>query len=394
MRTSYNRNNEERETVNKEVSSTQGVKENESTISTEKENLIKAYNEIAEEVSLRQEEQLRSYDSMLEKEADSLEKREELLEARKIQKEIDSENELELESSMEEEDKKRKKKKKKKIVVGVAISLLLLIGIFSVLFGRRGSYNEEEISSSISKMYTSPDKVDIKENISQQDLSKYYSELVKAKKNGKDVDKYVEELDSIGYFLSDKSKLVEMNSSSYDLTSQGMLDEVNKIVENSKNYSVSGLAVTINDLASRLNSSYNEFVALRQELQSVSDVSTFDENLYKERIDKVSHEYNKNELLTIYDKIIADKQTVLKQKELNDAKSEEERKKAEDELKKSQELQKKTEEELNKIKDKLEEKSNELKDSLIKGNKDKDKEDKVEENNTDSENLEDDIKQE
>lgn len=392
MRTSYNRNNEERETVNKEVSSTQGVKENESTISVEKENLIKAYNEIAEEVSLRQEEQLRSYDSMLEREADSLEKREELLEARKIQKEIDSENELELESSMEEEDKKRKKKKKKKIVVGVAISLLLLIGIFSVLFGRRGSYNEEEISSSISKMYTSPDKVDIKENISQQDLSKYYSELVKAKKNGKDVDKYVEELDSIGYFLSDKSKLVEMNSSSYDLTSQGMLDEVNKIVENSKNYSVSGLAVTINDLASRLNSSYNEFVALRQELQSVSDVSTFDENLYKERIDKVSHEYNKNELLTIYDKIIADKQTVLKQKELNDAKSEEERKKAEDELKKSQELQKKTEEELNKIKDKLEEKSNELKDSLIKGNKDK--EDKVEENNTDSENLEDDIKQE
>lgn len=392
MRTSYNRNNEERETVNKEVSSTQGVKENESTISTEKENLIKAYNEIAEEVSLRQEEQLRSYDSMLEKEADSLEKREELLEARKIQKEIDSENELELESSMEEEDKKRKKKKKKKIVVGVFIGFLLLIGIFSVLFGRRGSYNEEEISSSISKMYTSPDKVDIKENISQQDLSKYYSELVKAKKNGKDVDKYVEELDSIGYFLSDKSKLVEMNSSSYDLTSQGMLDEVNKIVENSKNYSVSGLAVTINDLASRLNSSYNEFVALRQELQSVSDVSTFDENLYKERIDKVSHEYNKNELLTIYDKIIADKQTVLKQKELNDVKSEEERKKAEDELKKSQELQKKTEEELNKIKDKLEEKSNELKDSLIKGNKDK--EDKVEENNTDSENLEDDIKQE
>lgn len=392
MRTSYNRNNEERETVNKEVSSTQGVKENESTISTEKENLIKAYNEIAEEVSLRQEEQLRSYDSMLEREADSLEKREELLEARKIQKEIDSENELGLESSMEEEDKKRKKKKKKKIVVGVFIGFLLLMGIFSVLFGRRGSYNEEEISSSISKMYTSPDKVDIKENISQQDLGKYYSELVKAKKNGKDVDKYVEELDSIGYFLSDKSKLVEMNSSSYDLTSQGMLDEVNKIVENSKNYSVSGLAVTINDLASRLNSSYNEFVALRQELQSVSDVSTFDENLYKERIDKVSHEYNKNELLTIYDKIIADKQTVLKQKELNDAKSEEERKKAEDELKKSQELQKKTEEELNKIKDKLEEKSNELKDSLIKGNKDK--EDKVEENNTDSENLEDDIKQE
>lgn len=392
MRTSYNRNNEERETVNKEVSSTQGVKENESTISAEKENLIKAYNEIAEEVSLRQEEQLRSYDSMLEREADSLEKREELLEARKIQKEMDSENELELESSMEEEDKKRKKKKKKKIVVGVFISFLLLMGIFYVFFGRKGSYNEEEISSSISKMYTSPDKVDIKENISQQDLSKYYSELVKAKKNGKDVDKYVEELDSIGYFLSDKSKLVEMNSSSYDLTSQGMLDEVNKIVENSKNYSVSGLAVTINDLASRLNSSYNEFVALRQELQSVSDVSTFDENLYKERIDKVSHEYNKNELLTIYDKIIADKQTVLKQKELNDAKSEEERKKAEDELKKSQELQKKTEEELNKIKDKLEEKSNELKDSLIKGNKDK--EDKVEENNTDIENLEDDIKQE
>lgn len=392
MRTSYNRNNEERETVNKEVSSTQDVKENESTISAEKENLIKAYNEIAEEVSLRQEEQLRSYDSMLEREANSLEKREELLEARKIQKEIDSENELELESSMEEEDKKRKKKKKKKIVVGVFIGFLLLMGIFYVLFGRKGSYNEEEISSSISKMYTSPDKVDIKENISQQDLSKYYSELVKAKKNGKDVDKYVEELDSIGYFLSDKSKLVEMNSSSYDLTSQGMLDEVNKIVENSKNYSVSGLAVTINDLASRINSSYNEFVALRQELQSVSDVSTFDENLYKERIDKVFHEYNKNELLTIYDKIIADKQTVLKQKELNDAKSEEERKKAEDELKKSQELQKKTEEELNKIKDKLEEKSNELKDSLIKGNKDK--EDKVEENNTDSENLEDDIKQE
>lgn len=392
MRTSYNRNNEERETVNKEVSSTQGVKENESTISAEKENLIKAYNEIAEEVSLRQEEQLRSYDSMLEREADSLEKREELLEARKIQKKIDSENELELESSMEEEDKKRKKKKKKKIVVGVFVSFLLLIGVFSVLFGRKGSYNEGEISSSISKMYTSPDKVDIKENISQQDLSKYYSELVKAKKNGKDVDKYVEELDSIGYFLSDKSKLVEMNSSSYDLTSQGMLDEVNKIVENSKNYSVSGLAVTINDLASRLNSSYNDFVALRQELQSVSDVSTFDENLYKERIDKVSHEYNKNELLTIYDKIIADKQTVLKQKELNDAKSEDERKKAEDELKKSQELQKKTEEELNKIKDKLEEKSNELKDSLIKGNKDK--EDKVEGNNTDSENLEDDIKQE
>ena len=95
-----------------------------------------------------------------------------------------------------------------------------------------------------------------------------------------------------------------------------MIDSLNTIKANADSYTVSGLAVTITDLANQIQSDYDSFIALRSELQGVTDVTTFDATAYKARIDEVTHNPNKDELSALYDKLVADQQAAQAQAEL------------------------------------------------------------------------------
>ena len=69
-------------------------------------------------------------------------------------------------------------------------------------------------------------KEDIKNGITISDLDQYYLDLNKASDNGEDITPASTELDTIGYFLSDKATLLEYDSEDYDLTTAGLQDSI------------------------------------------------------------------------------------------------------------------------------------------------------------------------
>ena len=254
---------------------------------------------------------------------------------------------------------KKKKKSNKGLIIGcsVAISVIVLgIGGYAV-YNRFFNTGKALLATeeSISRLYTTPEKTDIKSGISQNDLNEYYMELIGIQKKGENVDNAVMELDTIGYFLNDKARLEEYNSDSYNLTTVGLTDSVAGILQNTREYSVSGLAVTISNMAKEVTSDYENFISLRQELNGISDVMNFDESAYKGRIDLVTHIPNKTELSAICEKLVVDKKAAIAQKKVQEAADDQARAEAEKALKEAQELQKKTQLELDATKKKLEE---------------------------------------
>lgn len=361
MRTSYNRN--KTETIIKEV---EEVKQEESVQdSIMKGKLMETYLTIEEELSYIREEELRGYSDAVNNTADEFTERELELERRKNARnnnfeedEEDDENDEEVDEE-DDEDFNKKISTKKKVVIGVSVAAgVIVLGLGGVV-----GYNKffgtakklESIETRISKMYTTPDKVDIKSNISQEVLNGYYTELLELYEKGENVNSPIEELDTIGYFLNDKDKLLDYNDESYDLTTAGLTESISDIVDNTKVYSVSGLAVTINNLASQITDDYNYFIDLRQELNGISDVLNFDETTYQGKVDSVDHIPNKTELSAIMDKLVVDKQAEEAQKKVQEAADEQAKADAEKALQEAQELQKQTQEELESTKKKLEE---------------------------------------
>lgn len=267
-------------------------------------------------------------------------------------------------------DKNEKKKMStgKKVAIGFAIAFGVVAVAIGVLFGIKtlsGSKTSlSDIDTMISKMYTSKDKSDIKSSVTQEDVNKYYMDLMKLQKKNVDVSSEMAELDTIGYYIEDSDTLMKFGDASYDLTTAGMQDTIEGIETRTSEYSVPGLAVTINSYAEKILSDYDYFVSLRQELNGIEDVLSFDEEGYKTKIDAVTHTPNNTELNAIYDKLVVDKQAAQAQKDLEEAQDEESKAAAEKALQDAQELQKKTQEELDNTKKQLEEKAQEAADAI------------------------------
>lgn len=358
MRTSYDRYKVE--PAVKEVE--QSKKEESVDDSIRKGKLMETYLAIEEELSYIREEEMRGYTDAINSSADGFTERELELERRRQLRE-DEEDEIDDEedgeSVEEDEDFQKGSSTRKKVIIGASIAAaVVVLGVggvvgYNTFFG--STKKLETIQTRISKMYTTPDKVDIKSGVSQEDLNSFYTELLELYEDGEDVNSPIEELDTIGYFLNDKNKLMDYNSESYDLTTTGLVDSVSSITDNTKVYSVSGLAVTINNLASQITEDYNYFIDLRQELNGISDVLSFDETMYKGKVDAVDHVPNRTELTAIIDKLVVDKQAEEAQKKVQEAADEQTKADAEKALQEAQELQKRTQEELESTKKKLEE---------------------------------------
>ena len=351
MRTSY-----DREKVEKPVEKEE-VKDNSQDIVI-KGKLVEAYKSIEEELSYRREEELRGYGDALSDSANEFESRE---------RELKNRNSEDFIEEAESQEKSTSSGKKKKIIIACSvIGAVLVVGVggfFAYKNLSKGS-RLESVETRVSKLYTSKDKNDIKSDVSQSDLNDYYLELIDLQKDGVNVDSIMSELDSIGYYLEDMGKLEAFNSESYDLTTVGLSDELVSIVDNAETYSVSGLAVSVNNMASKVMEDYNSFIGLRQELNGISDVINFDEESYKSKIDMISHVPNRVELTAVYDKLVVDKQAAEAQKKLDEAADEQAKAEAEQALKDAQELQKKTQEELESTKKKLEEEAKKAAEAL------------------------------
>lgn len=257
-----------------------------------------------------------------------------------------------------DEDEIRHKKMRKRVILGCTAASLVVVGVAG-LFVYKNFFapdsSVEAIQTRISKLYTSESMVDIKDSVTQADLDSFYLELLDVQGKGDDVDSAMEELDTIGYFLSDKSKLERYNSDSYDLTTAGMMDSIEDIKDNASGYSVPGLALTINDLAGNVEEDYDYFIELRTELNGVVDALTFDEFAWDSKIDLVSHIPNRTELEATYDKIVVDKQAAEAQKKLQEAEDEQAKLEAQKALEEAQKLQRQTQQELEDTKKQLEE---------------------------------------
>mgnify|MGYP004581254021 CR=1 FL=1 len=323
-----------------------------------KENLINAYMDISNELASRNADEDSEY-------ADDLEDEEEY---------DDSEDDEEDDEDNEFDEVRQEPKKNTGAIIGICVGLAVVVGggIFlnSYISGlkerqaieqqeasaKKESESLEDIKTRVSKLYTDSKKSDIKSDVTQDTLDEYYKELSFIK--GEGTDSVTKELDTIGQFINDKGILTGYNDDSYNLDTAGLIDNVNSIKNGTENYSVSGLVLTINELASKISSQYDDYKELRSEMEKFKDYINFDEADYKSKIDDITHTPNKDELMKIYDKRVADKKAAQVNKKLQEAADDDARAQAQAELDQAQEQQGKMQNELDALRQKLKEQLN------------------------------------
>lgn len=340
---------------------------------TIEENVEKESEKLVEEVfqedkQKREDEMLHTYREIASAKYDSSDKDQ-------VNQAVDAIKQKEKEEAQEKLQKAKKSRKKVWIVILCIIGALVIglggVAIYNNFFRQDNSL--EAITDRIDNLYTSANKEDIKNGITISDLDQYYLDLNEASDNGEDITSASTELDTIGYFLSDKATLLEYDSEDYDLTTAGLQDSINGIKENSEAYSVPGLAVTINDLCTKVNGDYETFIALRSEMQGITDATTFDEEGYKSRIANIKHKPNQEELNAIYDNIVADKKAAEAEQALKDAATQEAQEQAQKALEEAQKLQQETQQKLEAAEQELKDKANSAKEGasdILNGIKD------------------------
>lgn len=347
MRTSYRMSHED-----------ENPKKQQPTI---EENVEKESEKLVEEVfqenkQRREDEMLRTYHEIVSAKYDSSGKDQ-------ANKAVDVVKQEAKEEAQEKLQKAKKSRKKVWIVILCIIGALVIglggVAVYNNFFRHDNSL--EAITDRIDNLYTSVNKEDIKNGITISDLDQYYLDLNEASDNGEDISSASTELDTIGYFLSDKATLLEYDSEDYDLTTAGLHDSINGIKENTEAYSVPGLAVTINDLCTKVNGDYETFIVLRSEMQGITDATTFDEEGYKSRIANIKHKPNQEELNAIYDNIVADKKAAEAEQALKDAVTQEAQEQAQKALEEAQKLQQETQQKLEADEQELQDRANSAK---------------------------------
>lgn len=266
---------------------------------------------------------------------------------------------------------------KRALMVAMSVTFLLIVATAGVLMWKllsesSGEATIEALQNRVDKMYTSSNKEELKDSVVAESLESYYDilEKVQAKdKKGKkagDISKVESELDTIGYYLEDKRKLDTYNSADYDLSSDGLLEGVQTIRDDVSSYSVPGLALTINDLCSKIETDYGYFINLRQEIENITDYINFSSKKYDSKIEEVSHTINKKELQNMVKSLnSAKKKAVAKAKAEEEAKKKEEEK-AKKALEEAEEQRKKAQEALEEQERKAEEEARQKEEEIRK----------------------------
>ena len=187
----------------------------------------------------------------------------------------------------------------------VVSSVVLIVSIGVMLGGGKIVKNyksENNIENQISNLYTSSKKEDLKSNISSNEVLKYYEKLDSVDNLSKsDKDRMVEELDTISQYISDRGIIDKINDNNFDLNTNSIKDDLETIKKSSSEYSVSSLSSSMLRKVNNVESDYNYFLNLKDELSILKDDSDIDE--YQLKINKVSHTLNRKELQSMLDSV-------------------------------------------------------------------------------------------
>lgn len=237
----------------------------------------------------------------------------------------------------EENLNQNESKPNKIIVVSFIIFCLIILMCFFAFKSRRNSSNEvkeegisisttesnilsiEDITKEIDNLYTSDQKVDIRSNVKDEELSRIQDSLSTVDGNTAIL---LDELNTIRAFISDKSTVNTILNSNYDLEDDKMLSTLIDIKDSVKTYTIAGLSKTVNGLVSEAELEYDEYSQLKSELKGVIQYDSFDKEGYLSRINKVSHFVNKDELMGYYNDILSkiEEEKLNKDKELKETK--------------------------------------------------------------------------
>lgn len=237
----------------------------------------------------------------------------------------------------EENLNENESKPNKIIVVSFIIFCLVVLICFFAFKSRRNNSNEvkeegvststtendilsiEDITKEINNLYTSDQKVDIRSNVKDEELSRIQDSLSTVDGNTAIL---LDELNTIRAFISDKSTVNTILNSNYDLEDDEMFSTLIDIKDSVKTYTIAGLSKTVNGLVSEAELEYDEYSQLKSELKGVIQYDSFDKEGYLSRINKVSHFVNKDELMGYYNDILnkIEEEKLNKDKELKDTK--------------------------------------------------------------------------
>lgn len=296
---------------------------------------------------------------------------EELKEKQQYEEDFDGDDLYEEDEELDdfEEDEEDPKRLKKRVLilgsVGTALLLALLIGGF-FLFNRTPT-TIAEIQTKVNRLYTSEAKIDIKNSVSLDTLETYYlalKDISKEEKNSNAGVSVEQELDTIGYFISDNAMVDDFLDTKYDLASASLRENIEKIKANLSKYTVSGLSLTVKDKCTKIETELNEYEALKAELSAITDINVFVPSNYEARVNAITHEGNKKEVKLIYDKLVKDKEEAEAAKKAEELAMQEAQQATEAAVKKAEEEKARLQKELDQTKQQLQNQINKGKEYL------------------------------
>ena len=193
-----------------------------------------------------------------------------------------------------------------KVVIS-SVVLLVALGVSAVGYNAlKNGNNINDLEKQIDELYTTSKKEDLRSNINNDKISKYYDKL-DALGNSEETMSMREELDTISYYLADKELLNSMNNSSYDLNSNDFKSNLDKVKASCLGYSTASLTSSIESIIANLEEDYNYYINLRDEISVLKDSEDFDLKAYQLKVNNVSHTPNKQELQSIIDTVAKDR---------------------------------------------------------------------------------------
>lgn len=203
------------------------------------------------------------------------------------------------------------KKKEKKVLPWIILVLLILAVVggllyyFLVVKERQKEEKFNSIQEEVESLYADSNKTDIKGDITIEYVTDLYNSIDSQDESYSDV---LLELTTIEMYLRDKEKLLAYEDVSYDLTTDGLTDNLSFLKEGTLSYTVEGLSISINNRVDTLISEYNLYISLEEEMLSISDYLNFESNKYYSQIESIQHTINKEHLMSIYNDLL-EKQT-------------------------------------------------------------------------------------
>lgn len=276
-------------------------------------------------------------------------------------------------SSSNKEESTNKESKNKKghkliiiLIIVIVITLLLGVGVLFILNKNKDTLNAnvssapdslittvDSIQEKINTMYVDNLKTDIKDGYSLKDVDYLREELSYIVND--DIKDASNELDTIELYLNNRNLLNTYSDNSVDIEPEDVGNAYKNIKVNLDRYYVVGLKSTISTRLDNLINERDLFLSLKSEFDSISDISKFEMGIYQSKINSINHTLNKEELQSMYNKLLSDKKLYDAEKALQEANNTAEKEKAKKALADAKKVQEEMSKQLSELKNKLDE---------------------------------------